>query len=232
MPPTDPDGDPLVVTITGLPTHGSVRFGAAQVKIGDRLRPQDLPALIYLPDPGSEGDVGALRYLVDDGHGGKVEGRVQVDVAPLADATGLVSEDRLWQRVRVKATSPMCNLSCGSSRNRHTPARRASASGICRGRADGCGCRAARARARARRPAPAATPPSPPPTPVKPAGLRCDPSPPRRPPRHFPRSRPPAPPPAAPLADAGARRRRRRGRGSTAAVSGTQNDKAHLHGLR
>jgi formylglycine-generating enzyme required for sulfatase activity len=98
--PTDPDSDPLTVTITALPNRGSVRNGSAVVKNGDRLRPQDMPALIYLPDPGAAGDVGALRYLVDDGHGGKVEGRVQIDVAALDEATRLVSESKLWQRLR------------------------------------------------------------------------------------------------------------------------------------
>jgi formylglycine-generating enzyme required for sulfatase activity len=67
---------------------------------GDRLRPQDLPTLIYLPDPGAAGDAGALRYLVDDGHGGKVEGRVQIEVAALDDATRLLSESKLWHRLR------------------------------------------------------------------------------------------------------------------------------------
>jgi formylglycine-generating enzyme required for sulfatase activity len=98
--PTDPDSDPLTVTITALPNRGSVRNGSTVVKNGDRLRPQDMPALVYLPDPGVAGDVGALRYLVDDGHGGKVEGRVQIEVAALDDATRLLSERKLWQRLR------------------------------------------------------------------------------------------------------------------------------------
>jgi formylglycine-generating enzyme required for sulfatase activity len=98
--PTDPDNDPLTVTITALPNRGSVRNGSTIVKNGDRLRPQDMPALTYLPDPGAAGEVGALRYLVDDGHGGKVEGRVQIDVAAVDEATRLVSESKLWQRLR------------------------------------------------------------------------------------------------------------------------------------
>jgi formylglycine-generating enzyme required for sulfatase activity len=98
--PTDPDNDPLTVTITALPSRGSVRNGSSVLKNGDRLRPQDMPALVYLPDPGAAGDVGALRYMVDDGHGGKVEGRVQIEVAGLDDAMRLFSEAKLWQRLR------------------------------------------------------------------------------------------------------------------------------------
>jgi formylglycine-generating enzyme required for sulfatase activity len=101
-PPTDPDNDPLTVTITSVPTRGSVRNGTLTLKNGDRLHAQDMPALVYVPDPGASGDVGALRYLVDDGRGGKAEGRVEIDVAPVDDATRLVSDASLWQQLRDK----------------------------------------------------------------------------------------------------------------------------------
>jgi formylglycine-generating enzyme required for sulfatase activity len=98
--PTDPDNDPLTVTITALPNRGLVRNGATVVKKGDRLRPQDMPALIYFPDPGAVGDAGSLRYLVEDGHGGKAEARLQINVPALDDTTRLVSDSELWQRLR------------------------------------------------------------------------------------------------------------------------------------
>jgi formylglycine-generating enzyme required for sulfatase activity len=98
--PTDPDKDPLTVTITALPNRGSVRNGSNVVKKGDRLAPQDLAALVYFPDPGTVGDVGGVRYLVDDGRGGKAEGHVEIVVPALDDTTRLVSDTALWQRLR------------------------------------------------------------------------------------------------------------------------------------
>jgi formylglycine-generating enzyme required for sulfatase activity len=98
--PTDPDNDPLTVTITALPNRGVIRNGPVVVKKGDRLRAQDMPALIYFPDSGTVGDAGSLRYLVEDGHGGKAEGHVQINVPPLDDTTRLVSDSELWQRLR------------------------------------------------------------------------------------------------------------------------------------
>ncbi|HYM03756.1 MAG TPA: caspase family protein, partial [Stellaceae bacterium] len=99
VPPTDPDNDPLTVTILGLPGRGTVRHGTTVVKSGDHLRPQDLAGLVYTPEPGAVGDVGALRYVVDDGRGGKTEGRLLIEVAATDDAGGLFSESKLWHQV-------------------------------------------------------------------------------------------------------------------------------------
>jgi formylglycine-generating enzyme required for sulfatase activity len=100
VPPTDPDNNPLTVTITAVPNHGLVRSGSKVMKKGDHLRPEDLAALVYLPHPGIVGDVGGVRYLVEDGHGGKVEGHVEISVPALDDKTRLVSDAALWQRLR------------------------------------------------------------------------------------------------------------------------------------
>ena len=100
VPPTDPDNDPLTVTITAVPNRGFVRNGSSMVKKGDRLRPQDLAALVYFPHPGTVGDVGGVRYLVEDGHGGKAEGHVEINVPALNDTTRLVSDTALWQRLQ------------------------------------------------------------------------------------------------------------------------------------
>jgi formylglycine-generating enzyme required for sulfatase activity len=98
--PTDPDKDPMTVTITAVPNRGSVRNGSNVVKKGDHLQPQELTALVYFPEPGTVGDAGGLRYLVEDAHGGKAEGHVEINVPALNDTTRLVSDAALWQRLR------------------------------------------------------------------------------------------------------------------------------------
>lgn len=78
--PNSPDGDPLSVVITALP-RGTVQNGASVLKLNDRLHPQDLPKLTYLPEPGMSGDAGSLKYIVDNGHDMPVEGRIDIKVA-------------------------------------------------------------------------------------------------------------------------------------------------------
>jgi formylglycine-generating enzyme required for sulfatase activity len=100
LPPSDPDGDPVVATITSLPGRGVVRNSNGVVRVGDRLRPSDLAELTFTPEPGAAGETGALRYVVEDGRGGKAEGRIDIEVAKADDVTSLVSETTLWNRVR------------------------------------------------------------------------------------------------------------------------------------
>src|SRR6185312_8106586 len=100
--PTDPDGDRLTVTITAVPSRGVVRNGATTIKAGDHLRPHDLTALTYTADPGAVGDVGTLRYTVDDGRGGAADGRLKVQVAELDESSDLVSESKLLRRLQEK----------------------------------------------------------------------------------------------------------------------------------
>jgi formylglycine-generating enzyme required for sulfatase activity len=100
--PTDPDGDRLTVTITALPSRGVVRNGTAAIKNGDQLRPQDLTTLTYTADPGATGDVGMLRYTVDDGRGGIAEGRLKIQVAELDESSDLVSGGKLSQQLLEK----------------------------------------------------------------------------------------------------------------------------------
>lgn len=98
--PTDPDGDRLTVTITAVPSRGVVRNGTSAVKNGDRLRPQDMAGLTYTADPGAAGDVGTLRYIVDDGRGGTAEGRLKIQVAELDESSDLISEGKLSRQLQ------------------------------------------------------------------------------------------------------------------------------------
>ena len=100
--PTDPDGDRLTVTITAVPSRGVVRNGSIAIKAGDHLRPHDLTTLTYTADPGAVGDVGMLRYTVDDGRGGTAEGRLKIQVAELDESSDLVSESKLLRQLQEK----------------------------------------------------------------------------------------------------------------------------------
>jgi formylglycine-generating enzyme required for sulfatase activity len=97
--PTDPDGDALTIAISALPTQGTVRNGGVPLRIGDRLRPQELAALTFAPDARASGDVGALRYVVEDGRGGRTEGVVQIQVGSGGEQIATVSESALWETV-------------------------------------------------------------------------------------------------------------------------------------
>ena len=90
----------MTVTITELPDNGVLRSGGVILEKGDQIRPEDLPKIAFWPAPGAAGAVGSFRYLVDDGRGGKADGRIAVSVAGLTDSRDLVSSAALWDRVR------------------------------------------------------------------------------------------------------------------------------------
>jgi formylglycine-generating enzyme required for sulfatase activity len=106
-PPVSPDGDTLVVTINALP-RGTVRNGAAILHPGDHVAPEELSKLTFAPEAGFMGPAGALRYSVDNGHGGIVDGSVDVEVGTSAMASGAMAsgavaagpEAALWESVR------------------------------------------------------------------------------------------------------------------------------------
>ena len=97
--PTDPDGDKLAVTVQGLP-RGLIRFGVTTMHVGDRLQPEQLPALAYVPEPGFSGSAGTFEYLVDDGRGGRIAGALDIDVMDPAEAAAQMAEAALWERLR------------------------------------------------------------------------------------------------------------------------------------
>ncbi len=75
---SDPDGDPLLLTALGLPTHGTVAIGE-----GGRVT--------YTPDAGFEGTDG-FTYTVEDGRGGTAVGEVEITVS-LPNAAPLAVDD-------------------------------------------------------------------------------------------------------------------------------------------
>jgi len=99
--PNDPDGDPLTMTVAGLPSTGKVRKGAQPLRMGDKLTAADFAGLTYDPEQSAPGDAGTFAVLVDDGHGGKATASVKIEVAaPGSALSGPDLEDAMWQRVR------------------------------------------------------------------------------------------------------------------------------------
>jgi formylglycine-generating enzyme required for sulfatase activity len=97
--PEDPDGDQLAVTMRSLP-RGLVRNGANTLRPGDRLRPEELAALVYLPEPGFTGPAGILQYQVEDGRGGRAETGLEIEVMDPVEAAAEMAETALWERLR------------------------------------------------------------------------------------------------------------------------------------
>ena len=87
------------MTVQGLP-RGLVRFGVTTIRTGDRLQPEQLPALVYVPEPGFSGPAGTFQYLVEDGRGGRAEGALDIEVMDPAEAAAQMAEAALWERLR------------------------------------------------------------------------------------------------------------------------------------
>ena len=87
------------MVVKGLP-RGLVQNGSAVIRMGDRLRPQDLANLTFTPEPGFTGEAGSLRYAVDNGHGAVVESSIALDVTSPVQAADLVSQAELWDSIR------------------------------------------------------------------------------------------------------------------------------------
>ncbi|KAA0677178.1 Ig-like domain-containing protein, partial [Roseomonas genomospecies 6] len=66
--PVDPEGDPLTISVTGLPTVGTLqRYDGTAIAVGDTLTPEQLAAVVYTPPFGATGAAGAFSYAVSDG---------------------------------------------------------------------------------------------------------------------------------------------------------------------
>jgi formylglycine-generating enzyme required for sulfatase activity len=78
--PTDPDGDPLTVRITGLPRAGELRIEGIPVTPGGVYSAERFAAATYKPTGNAVGDVGTLDILVEDGRGGSVMASMAVKI--------------------------------------------------------------------------------------------------------------------------------------------------------
>jgi formylglycine-generating enzyme required for sulfatase activity len=102
-PPISPDGDPMTVIINALP-RGTVRNGAAILHPGDHVTPIELSKLTFSPEAGFTGPAGTLRYTVDNGHGGTVEGSLDIEVGATAGTATAQAQPSfeltLWDHIR------------------------------------------------------------------------------------------------------------------------------------
>jgi formylglycine-generating enzyme required for sulfatase activity len=94
--PMDPDGDPLTVEVTGVPSNGTVRIGDREIAIGEVLTPDQLTTATYTPVEGGIGDAGSFAFLLRDDRGGTTLGRVPIAVErankpPVVEAASVLS---------------------------------------------------------------------------------------------------------------------------------------------
>ncbi|MDX1541797.1 MAG: caspase family protein, partial [Geminicoccaceae bacterium] len=68
-PPSDPDGDQLIIKVTGVPEHGDVRTDQQVLSEGDRLEMGDFAQLRYVPPDDFTGQAGAFDLMIEDERG-------------------------------------------------------------------------------------------------------------------------------------------------------------------
>jgi formylglycine-generating enzyme required for sulfatase activity len=115
-PPVSPDGDPLSITVKAMP-RGQVFNGTTLLHVGDRLRPQDMAELVFVPDAGIAGSAGAFRYVVDNGHGGIVEAGVDIELT----APGAASDAGTNQLAEVPRTVAQSQPPASQARSTPVP---------------------------------------------------------------------------------------------------------------
>ncbi|MBP2307330.1 Ig-like domain-containing protein [Azospirillum melinis] len=87
--PTDANNDTLTVTVTGLPTGGTLALAdGTAVTANQSLTTAQLAALTFTAAAGTVGNAGSFAYTVADGHGGTAAQTVAltVNAAPVAQA--------------------------------------------------------------------------------------------------------------------------------------------------
>jgi hypothetical protein len=99
-PPTDPDGDRLIITVKAVPRIGTVRDRGSVIQPGDRLHPATLAGLSYDPGTMTQGDAGTFEFTAEDGRGGTFTSVVQVRLADQLKPTD--PEIAVWRRVQTR----------------------------------------------------------------------------------------------------------------------------------
>jgi RHS repeat-associated protein len=83
--PTDPDGNPLSITVSTLPdpTKGEIRLAnGTPVTLNQNLTLTDLTNLSFFPTANANGSAGTFSYSVSDGQGGIVSQVIDINITP------------------------------------------------------------------------------------------------------------------------------------------------------
>ena len=94
--PSDPDGDPLAVTVGSVPgtSRGTVYLagGTTAVAAGQTLTLDQLVGLVFRPAADASGDAGQFRYTVSDGKGGTAVASIDLEITAVPDAPVAVAD--------------------------------------------------------------------------------------------------------------------------------------------
>ncbi len=99
-PAVDPDGDPLVATVSAVPEKGRIQVGDRTVRPGDRLELDALDELTFDPERMPPGVAGSLVIAYEDGRGGRAESEMTIEVAAPGETPATDLEQSLWRSVR------------------------------------------------------------------------------------------------------------------------------------
>ncbi|MGI9451909.1 MAG: Ig-like domain-containing protein, partial [Geminicoccaceae bacterium] len=80
--PSDPDGDPLTISIQDLPEVGVILIDRRRIKPGDTISVDQLMKASYEPPSNFAGFAGLFRYLVRDSRGGTANGFLELIIEP------------------------------------------------------------------------------------------------------------------------------------------------------
>ncbi len=80
--PSDPDGDPVTVSIQHVPEVGTILIGKRRINPGDTVSVDQLMRISYQPPTGFAGFAGLFRYLVRDSRGGTANGFFELIIEP------------------------------------------------------------------------------------------------------------------------------------------------------
>ena len=105
-PPSDPDGDPLTVTVDAVPRLGTIRSGTRTLRPGDQITPQELVGLVLVP--AAEGAQGSFAFTVADSRGASVRSAIVVPtiILPPAQAGGPEPERQDMPAALLSQASP------------------------------------------------------------------------------------------------------------------------------
>jgi hypothetical protein len=82
--PVDPDGDPLTIKVTLLPSKGVLLLNGKPVVMGQSLTAAQLSSLTYQSPSATAGVAGYFSYQVSDGKGGVASQTLAMNIVPAA----------------------------------------------------------------------------------------------------------------------------------------------------